>query len=48
MTAADVRNELVGHATLAVLALLGMALYSSTYAIVYAGSSLTTPIVVSC
>jgi hypothetical protein len=33
------RDELVGHATLAVLALIGMALYSSTYALVYAGSS---------
>jgi hypothetical protein len=34
----DARDELVGHATLAILALLGMGLYSATYALVYAGS----------
>ena len=33
------RDELVGHATLAVLSLLGMGLYSGTYALVYASSS---------
>ena len=30
------RDEIVGHATLAVLALLGMLLYSTTYALLYA------------
>ena len=46
MASSEMRNELVGHATLAVLALLGMALYSSTYALVYAAAS--SPPVVVC
>ena len=33
------RDEVVGHATLAVLALLGMGLYSTTYALLYASTS---------
>ena len=38
------REELIGHATLAVLGVLGIALYSLTYSLVYAGSS-STPVV---
>ena len=38
------REELIGHATLAVLGVLGLALYSLTYSLVYAGSS-STPVV---
>ena len=38
------REELIGHATLAVLSILGLALYSLTYSLVYAGSS-STPVV---
>ena len=32
------REELIGHATLAVLGVLGLTLYSLTYSLVYAGS----------
>jgi len=38
------REELIGHATLAVLGVMGLALYSLTYSLVYAGSS-STPVV---
>lgn len=38
------REELIGHSTLAVLGILGLALYSTTYSLVYAGSS-STPVV---
>jgi hypothetical protein len=38
------KEELTGHATLAILALLGLALYTTTYSIVYFGSS-STPVV---
>ena len=41
---ASLRDELVGHSTLAVLALLGMALYSTTYSLTFMGSS-STPVV---
>ena len=37
------RDEIVGHCTLCVLALLGMALYSLTYSLVYMGSD-STPV----
>jgi len=40
----NLREELVGHTTVAVLSLLGFALYSLTYSIVYASSS-NTPVV---
>ena len=40
----DARDEIVGHATLVVLALLGMLLYSTTYALLYASmGSAATP-----
>jgi len=41
----NLKEELIGHATLAVLAVIGLALYSTTYSLVYAGSSSTTPVV---
>jgi hypothetical protein len=42
----NIRVELIGHSTLAVLAVLGLALYSTTYSLVYAtNSSRTSPIV---
>ena len=41
----NLREELIGHATLAILGVLGLALYATTYSIVYAGSSSTTPVV---
>ena len=41
----NLKEELIGHATLAVLGLIGLALYSTTYSLVYAGSSSTTPVV---
>jgi hypothetical protein len=40
----NLKQELVGHTTLCVLSLLGFALYSLTYSIVYASSS-ATPVV---
>jgi hypothetical protein len=41
----NLKEELIGHATLAVLGVLGLALYSTTYSLVYAGSSSSTPVV---
>lgn len=35
----NIRVELIGHSTLAVLAVLGLALYSTTYSLVYASNS---------
>lgn len=40
------RDELVGHCTLGVLSLLGFALYTLTYSLVYSSSS-STPVVAS-
>jgi hypothetical protein len=37
------RDEIVGHCTTAVMGLIGMLIYSTTYAIVYAGGNTSTP-----
>ena len=39
------KEELVGHCTLAVMALIGMALYSGTYSIIYASIGVSEPTV---
>ena len=38
-SAAAIRDELAGHSTLAVMALLGMALYATTYSLIYSMTS---------
>ena len=42
--AGNLKEEIVGHSTLVVMSVLGLALYSLTYSLVYVGSS-STPVV---
>ena len=41
----SIKDELVGYCTLAVMALLGMALYSGTYSLIYASIGISEPTV---